>query len=159
MLILVAFAPTLPLAIAFYLARMALSQMDVPTRQSYIVAVVEEDERTAAAGITNISRNIAQAVSPSLAGYILQSLSFLSTPFVLGGVLKIVYDIALYSNFKNKRIFGLIRLNPRRRSIQERGQLGCKDIYLFYSGRLCEKLGSLLSQRSSDTTRQMCLPA
>jgi hypothetical protein len=54
---------------------------------------------------------------------------------------------------------GLIRLNPRRRSIQERGQLGCKDIYLFYSGRLCEKLGSLLSQHSSDTTRQMCLPA
>ena len=103
LLVLVAFAPTLPLAIAFYLARMALSQMDVPTRQSYIVAVVEEDERTAAAGITNISRKIAQAVSPSLAGYILQSLSFLSAPFVLGGVLKIVYDIALYFNFKNKK--------------------------------------------------------
>ena len=78
LLILIAFAPTLPLAIALYLTRMALSQMDVPTRQSYIVAVVEENERTAAAGITNISRNIAQAVSPSLAGYILQSLSFLS---------------------------------------------------------------------------------
>lgn len=103
LLILVAFAPTLPLAIAFYLARMALSQMDVPTRQSYIVAVVEEDERTAAAGITNISRNIAQSVSPSLAGYILQSLSILSAPFVLGGVLKIAYDIALYFNFKNER--------------------------------------------------------
>jgi MFS family permease len=103
LIILVAFAPTLPLAIALYLARMALSQMDVPTRQSYIVAVVEEDERTAAVGMTNISRNIAQAVSPSLAGYILQSLSALSAPFVLGGVLKIVYDIALYFNFKNKR--------------------------------------------------------
>ena len=101
LLILVAFAPTLPLAIALYLSRMALSQMDVPTRQSYIVAVVEEDERTAAAGITNISRNIAQSVSPSLAGYILQSLSFLSAPFVLGGILKIVYDIALYFNFKS----------------------------------------------------------
>ena len=101
LLILVAFAPTLPLAIAFYLSRMALSQMDVPTRQSYIVAVVEEDERTAAAGITNISRNIAQAVSPSLAGYILQSLSFLSAPFIIGAVLKIAYDIALYFNFKN----------------------------------------------------------
>jgi MFS family permease len=101
LIILVAFAPTLPLAIALYLARMALSQMDVPTRQSYIVAVVKEDERTAAAGITNISRNIAQSVSPSLAGYILQSLSILSAPFVLGGVLKIVYDIALYFNFKH----------------------------------------------------------
>jgi MFS family permease len=103
LLILVAFAPTLPLAIALYLARMALSQMDVPTRQSYIVAVVEENERTAASGITNISRNIAQSVSPSLAGYILQSLSFLSAPFVLGGVLKIAYDVALYFNFKNTR--------------------------------------------------------
>src|SRR5918911_1647664 len=100
LLMLVAFAPTLQLAIALYLARMALSQMDVPTRQSYIVAVVQEDERTAAAGITNISRNIAQAVSPSLAGYILQSLSFLSAPFVLGGVLKIAYDIVLYLQFK-----------------------------------------------------------
>ena len=100
LLILVAFAPTFPLAVAFYLARMTLSQMDVPTRQSYLVAVVREDERTAAAGITNISRNITQAVSPSLAGYILQSLSFLSAPFVLGGVLKIVYDVILYFNFK-----------------------------------------------------------
>ena len=60
--------------------------MDVPTRQSYIVAVVEEDERTAAAGITNISRNIAQSVSPSLAGYTLQSLSILSAPFVVVGL-------------------------------------------------------------------------
>ena len=101
LLILVAFAPNFPLAVALYLARMALSQMDVPTRQSYLVAVVREDERTASAGITNISRNITQAISPSLAGYILQSLSLLSAPFVLGGVLKIVYDVALYFNFKS----------------------------------------------------------
>jgi MFS family permease len=102
LLILVAFAPTFPLAIALYLARMALSQMDVPARQSYIVAAVNEDERTAAAGITNISRNVSQSISPSLAGYILQSLSYLSAPLVIGGVLKIVYDITLYFNFKNK---------------------------------------------------------
>ena len=101
LLILVAFAPTFPLAVAFYLARMTLSQMDVPTRQSYLVAVVGEDERTGTAGITNISRNITQAVSPSLAGYILQSLSLLSAPFILGGVLKIVYDVILYFNFKS----------------------------------------------------------
>ena len=101
LLILVGFAPTLPLAIAFYLGRMALSQMDVPTRQSYIVSVVKEEERTASAGITNISRNTAQAVSPSLTGYILQALPLLSAPFVLGGMLKIVYDIALYVNFRN----------------------------------------------------------
>ncbi|MGB6672849.1 MAG: MFS transporter [Candidatus Nitrosopolaris sp.] len=104
LLILVAFSPTLPIAIAFYLARMALSQMDVPTRQSYIVAVVKEDERTAAAGITNISRNITQAISPSIAGLILQSVSLLFAPFLLGGLLKIVYDIALYLQFKRDDI-------------------------------------------------------
>jgi len=101
LIILVAFAPTFPLAVALYLARMALSQMDVPTRQSYLVAVVKENERTAAAGITNISRNITQSISPSVAGYILQSLSILSAPFVLGGALKIVYDVVLYFNFKS----------------------------------------------------------
>ena len=101
LIILVAFAPTFPLAVALYLARMALSQMDVPTRQSYLVAVVKENERTGAAGITNISRNITQSISPSIAGYILQSLSILSAPFVLGGALKIVYDVALYFNFKS----------------------------------------------------------
>jgi|SRR6188472_765985 len=106
LLILVAFAPTLLLAIIFYLARMALSQMDVPTRQSYIVAVVKDEERTAAAGITNISRNIAQSISPSLAGYIFQSLSFLSAPFVLGGVMKIAYDVILYLNFRNTKAPG-----------------------------------------------------
>ena len=83
---------------------MALSQMDVPTRQSYVVGVVNEDERTAAIGITNISRNVAQSISPSIAGSILQSLpSFLSAPFIIGGVLKIIYDVALYLNFKRTK--------------------------------------------------------
>jgi MFS family permease len=96
----VAFAPTLAVAIILYLLRMALSQMDVPTRQSYIVAVVKEDERTSAAGITNISRNVTQAISPSLVGVLIQSLS-LSAPFVIGGALKVAYDIALFLNFRN----------------------------------------------------------
>jgi MFS family permease len=100
-LILVGFAPSLPLAITFYLLRMALSQMDVPTRQSYIVSVVNEEERMAAAGITNISRNISQAISPSLTGFLLQALSSLSAPFVFAGALKIAYDVALYLNFRN----------------------------------------------------------
>ncbi len=104
LLILVAFSPTLPIAVALYLARMALSQMDVPTRQSFIVAAVKEDERTAAAGITNISRNISQAISPSIAGSILQSVSLLSAPFLLGGLIKIIYDIALYLQFKRYEI-------------------------------------------------------
>jgi MFS family permease len=104
LLILVAFSPTLPIAVAVYLARMALSQMDVPTRQSFIVAAVKEDERTAAAGITNISRNISQAMSPSIAGSILQSVSLLSAPFLLGGLIKIIYDVALYLQFKRYEI-------------------------------------------------------
>ena len=95
----VAFAPTLPIAVVLYLLRMALSQMDVPTRQSYIVAVVRE-ERTSTAGITNISRNVTQAISPSLTGILIHSLS-LSAPFVIGGALKIAYDIALFLNFRN----------------------------------------------------------
>ena len=99
LLILLAFAPSLEIAIVFYMIRMALSQMDVPTRQSYVVAVVEEEERTASAGITNLSRNIAQAISPSITGYIIGILS-LSAPFVIGGLLKILYDITLYINFR-----------------------------------------------------------
>jgi MFS family permease len=101
LLILVGFAPTPLLAIAFYLGRMALSQMDVPTRQSYIVSVVNEEERTSAAAITNISRNVSQAISPSLTAYVLQLLPLLSGPFVLGGILKLAYDLALYFQFRN----------------------------------------------------------
>lgn len=99
LLILVAFAPIFPIALGLYLARTGLSQMDVPTRQSYIVAIVNDKERTAAAGITNTSRNIAQAISPSFTGMIIQSL-WLSAPFVIGGILKIAYDIGLYMNFR-----------------------------------------------------------
>ena len=99
LLIILAFAPAFPIALGLHLARMTLSQMDVPTRQSYIVAVVDEKERTTAAGITNTSRNVAQAVSPSITGVIIQSL-WLSAPFVIGGVLKIAYDIGVYFNFR-----------------------------------------------------------
>ena len=101
LLILVAFAPTLQLAIIFYLIRTSLSQMDVPTRQSYIVSIVDDGERIAASGLTNVSRNIAQTVSPSVIGYIFQSFLSLAGPFVLGGVIKIIYDLALYFNFRN----------------------------------------------------------
>jgi MFS family permease len=101
LIIFVAFAPALPIAAILYLIRMALSQMDVPARQSYIVSVVKDEERTAATGITNISRNISQALSPSVAGYILQATSFLFAPFLIGGLLKVIYDVALYFNFRN----------------------------------------------------------
>lgn len=99
LLVLVAVAPTFPLAIGLYLARMSLAQMDVPTRQAYIVGVVQERERTATAGITNTARNVAQAVSPSITGIIISSL-WLSAPFVIGGLLKIAYDIGVFVNFR-----------------------------------------------------------
>ncbi|MDE1828937.1 MAG: MFS transporter [Thaumarchaeota archaeon] len=98
LLMLVAFAPSFPLAIGLYLARMSISQMDVPTRQSYLMAVVKENERVATAGITNTSRNIAQAVSPSITGAILGQL--LSAPFVIGGALKLAYDVGLFISFR-----------------------------------------------------------
>jgi len=99
LLIILAFAPSFSIAISLYFARMSLSQMDVPTRQSYLMGVVSENERIPAATITNTSRNIAQAVSPSLSGIIIQALS-LSAPFVFGGVLKIVYDVGMFFSFR-----------------------------------------------------------
>ncbi len=102
LLIILAFAPTFSIAISLYFARMSLSQMDVPTRQSYLMGVVSENERIPAAAITNTSRNIAQSVSPSLSGIIIQALS-LSAPFVFGGVLKIIYDVGLFFSFRKIR--------------------------------------------------------
>jgi MFS family permease len=99
LLIILAFAPTFSIAISLYLVRMSLSQMDVPTRQSYLMGVVGENERVSAATITNTSRNIAQAISPSMSGIIIQTLS-LSAPFVFGGILKIVYDVGLFFSFR-----------------------------------------------------------
>jgi predicted MFS family arabinose efflux permease len=69
--------------------------MDIPTRQTFLMLVVQDDEREAAATVTNAGRTVAQAVSPALTGYVMQAVS-LSAPFVLGGVLKIVYDLLLY---------------------------------------------------------------
>jgi MFS family permease len=94
------FAPNLGLALVLLLARFTLSQMDVPARQSYVVAVVAPDERTAAASVTNATRTVAQAVSPALAGALLQSLA-LGAPFVLAGTLKGIYDLALLAAFRN----------------------------------------------------------
>jgi MFS family permease len=100
LLILVPFMPTLPLAIALLLLRFSISQMDVPTRQSYTMAVVDPDERSAAAGVTGIARTTGAALSPSLAGPLLASAGLMGLPFVLSGTLKIVYDLLLYRNFR-----------------------------------------------------------
>ncbi len=102
LLILVPLMPNLPLAIAMLLARFSISQMDVPTRQSYTMAVVSPDERSAASGITTIARSIGAAISPILTGALLGA-SLLSLPFFLSGGLKIVYDVALYFNFRSMK--------------------------------------------------------
>jgi len=102
LLICVPIMPSLPLAIAVLLMRFSISQMDVPTRQSYIMAVVDPDERSAAAGATTIVRTAASALSPTLTGILLGA-SLLSTPFFLAGSLKIVYDLLLYRSFRTLR--------------------------------------------------------
>jgi len=92
--------PSLELAVLCLLARQSLSQMDVPTRQSYIMAVVEPEERTAASSLTNVARNFAQALTPGLAGYAMDALS-LGLPMLLGGGLKAVYDLLLWATFRH----------------------------------------------------------
>ncbi len=100
LLILVPLMPNLPLAITMLLARFSISQMDVPTRQSYTLAVVSPDERSAASGVTTIARSVGAAVSPSLAGLLMAFPAFFNFPFFLSGGLKIVYDLLLYKSFR-----------------------------------------------------------
>ena len=100
LLILVPLMPNLPLAIAVLLMRFSISQMDVPTRQSYTMAVVDPDERSAAAGITGIARTTGASLSPVVTGPLLANAALMNVPFFLSGGLKIVYDLLLYRNFK-----------------------------------------------------------
>ena len=101
LLALVPLMPTLPLAIAVLLARFSISQMDVPARQSYTMAVVEPDERSAAAGVTGIARSLGASISPLLAAPLVGVASLAAVPFLLAGGLKIVYDVALYRAFRS----------------------------------------------------------
>ena len=100
LLILVPLMPNLPLAIAMLLVRFSISQMDVPTRQSYTMAVVAPDERSAAAGITGIARTTGASLSPVFTGPLLANAALMNFPFFLSGGLKIVYDLLLYRSFK-----------------------------------------------------------
>lgn len=100
LLILVPLMPTLPLAIGLLLLRFSISQMDVPTRQSYVMAVVAPDERSAASGVTAIARSIGASVSPLLTGFFFGIPALLSLPFFLAGGLKIVYDLLLFREFR-----------------------------------------------------------
>ena len=92
--------PTLPLAIGVLLLRFSISQMDVPTRQSYTMAVVAPDERSAASGVTAIARSVGASVSPALTGLLFSIPLLFNAPFFLAGGLKIIYDLLLYREFR-----------------------------------------------------------
>jgi MFS family permease len=100
LLILVPLMPNLALAITLLMMRFSISQMDVPTRQSYTMSVVDPDERSAAAGITGIARTTGASLAPIFTGPMLAHAAFLNLPFFLSGGLKIVYDLLLYREFR-----------------------------------------------------------
>jgi MFS family permease len=95
-------APTATIAGALFLAREALVEMDVPTRQSYVMAMVGPTERTFASSVTNVTRNTAWAIGPSLAGFVMQRVA-LAGPLVIGSAVKIAYDLMLYFSFRPLR--------------------------------------------------------
>jgi predicted MFS family arabinose efflux permease len=102
LLILIPFAPDLATAVALLLARSALSQMDVPTRTSYVMAVVAPEERPAAASVTAVPKTFAWAAGSMISGYLL-TLSTFGWPLVVGGLVKGAYDILLLINFRKVR--------------------------------------------------------
>jgi MFS family permease len=92
--------PTVQLAVACLLIRSFLSSMDVPARTSYVMAVVTPAERPAAASVTNVPRSLASAIGPTISGILLNNSSF-GWPLVIGGTLKVIYDLTLLKMFQN----------------------------------------------------------
>jgi MFS family permease len=103
LLILVPLMPDLRSAVVVLLVRFSISQMDVPTRQSYVMAVVRPEERSAAAGVTGVARTLGAAISPMLVGLLFARSSLINIPFFLAGALKITYDLLLYKAFSDLR--------------------------------------------------------
>jgi predicted MFS family arabinose efflux permease len=103
LLIAVPLMPTLSLAVLVLLLRFSISQMDVPTRQSYTMAVVEAGERSAAGGFTGVARTTGAAISPLLAGILFARPGLINLPFYIAGTLKVVYDLLLYFSFRKLR--------------------------------------------------------
>lgn len=100
LLVMVPFMPSFPLAVGVLLLRFCLSQMDVPTRQAFVAAVVEPDERSAAGGVTNVARSVGTTLAPALTGAAF-AVPSLGIPFLVAGGLKIVYDLALWGMARN----------------------------------------------------------
>jgi predicted MFS family arabinose efflux permease len=99
LLILLPFAPTLSLAVMVWWFRVALSQMDVPARQAYVVAMVEPEERVAAAAFTNTARYVSRPIGPAVSGILMQAVS-VGSPFFVAGSIKAIYDVAIYFTFR-----------------------------------------------------------
>ena len=106
LLILIPLMPNLPLAVFTLFLRFSISQMDVPTRQSYTMAIVQANERSAAAGITGVARTTGSALAPVFAGLLFATPSLINLPFFIAGTLKIVYDLLLYRAFVRVRPTG-----------------------------------------------------
>ena len=102
LLILVPLMPSLPLAVAVLFARFSISQMDVPTRQAYLMSVVSPEERSGAGGITGVARTIGAGLAPIFAGLLFSQPSLINVPFFIAGTLKIVYDLLLYRGFSTR---------------------------------------------------------
>ncbi|NWG06810.1 MAG: MFS transporter [Chloroflexi bacterium] len=116
LLMLVPLMPTLTLAIGLLLLRFSISQMDVPTRQSYTMAVVAPDERSAASGVTAIARSIGASISPLLTGFMFGIPALISAPLFLSGGLKIIYDLLLFREFRTvKPPEEKVQLTPNNR--------------------------------------------
>lgn len=94
------YMPSLAASSAVYMGRSLLSQMDVPTRQSYVMAIVKPEERSRVAGLINLPRSLTSAIGPTIAGFVMQFMGS-SLPFLFAGGLKAVYDLALYFNFRD----------------------------------------------------------
>jgi predicted MFS family arabinose efflux permease len=103
LLILVPLMPNLRAAVLVLLVRFSISQMDVPARQSYVMAVVRPDERSAAAGVTGVARTLGAALSPMLVGLLFARPSLVNAPFFIAGTLKMAYDLLLYRAFRAVR--------------------------------------------------------
>jgi len=103
LLILVPLMPTLPLAVLVLLLRFSIGQMDVPARQSYTMAAVPAEERSAAGGFTGVARTTGAALNPLVAGFFFARRSMISAPFFIAGTLKIAYDLLLYRSFRRLR--------------------------------------------------------
>lgn len=93
------FAPSLSVGIGILLLRQGLAHMDLPTRQAYITTIVDPEERTAAAGITNLTRNLTQGISPTITGFAYQALVY-TVPFLSAGMIGVLYDLGMYLSFR-----------------------------------------------------------